>query len=394
MEIGPPWQSTFPEVESQSNWGQKRPILPEDRDRRRSYGTATPWPLDETYYLSVYDPLATNWGVYLIDAFGNRELLCRGPSAPCLSPIPLRPRKRPPAIPVLTTQAKADQTPNIKPEATISVMNVYDSDTKWPGGTKITALRIIQIYPKTTPYTDKPAIGPSQSLARGIIGIVPVESDGSAYFKAPVGVPIYFQALDESGMAVQSMRSVTYVHPGENLACQGCHEPKHHQKAIRPPLALRRRPTKIAPEVDGAWPLTFPRLVQPVLDRKCVACHQKKKACPLDGTSSDKGHSRAYRSLLPFVNWCGGKQRTHYQPYALGGGSRSIPGQFGAKGSKLFKNILLDKDHDKLKLTAGERRRIALWIDGVDHDRLRISFADAAGVVDDSERDDYNIATL
>jgi len=39
---------------------------------------------------------------------------------------------------------------------------------------------------------------------------VPVEADGSAYFEAPVGKPIYFQALDGQGMAVQSMRSVTW----------------------------------------------------------------------------------------------------------------------------------------------------------------------------------------
>jgi hypothetical protein len=36
---------------------------------------------------------------------------------------------------------------------------------------------------------------------------VPVEADGSAYFEAPVGKSIYFQALDAQGMAVQSMRS-------------------------------------------------------------------------------------------------------------------------------------------------------------------------------------------
>ena len=198
-----------------------------------------------------------------------------------------------------------------------------------------------------------------------MLGTVPVEADGSCYFEAPVGVPIYFQALDAGGMAVQSMRSVTYVHPGENLTCQGCHEDKRQQKPVARALALRREPSKIVPEVDGAWPLSFPRLVQPVLDRKCVACHTQKKACPLDGTPDAKRPllSRAYTSLIPHVNWCGGKQRTHMQPYALGGGSRSIPGRFGAKASKLFKNVL-DKDHYKLSLTPEERRRLILWIDG------------------------------
>ena len=50
---------------------------------------------------------------------------------------------------------------------------------------------------------------------------MPVEEDGSAHFKVPTGADIYFQALDENGMVVQSMKSGTYVHPGETLSCVG-----------------------------------------------------------------------------------------------------------------------------------------------------------------------------
>ena len=87
-----------------------------------------------------------------------------------------------------------------------------------------------------------------------MLGTVPVEADGSAYFEAPAGKAIYFQALDEQGMAVQSMRSATYVHPGEQLTCQGCHERKHDPPNRSPQLPLacgarRRRsgPTSRAP---------------------------------------------------------------------------------------------------------------------------------------------------
>ena len=60
--------------------------------------------------------------------------------------------------------------------------------------------------------------------ARKVLGTVPVEEDGSARFEAPVDVPFYIQALDKDGVAVQTMRSATYVHPGETLTCLGCHE--------------------------------------------------------------------------------------------------------------------------------------------------------------------------
>ena len=208
------------------------------------YGTA--WPLSEDDYLCAYDPAAHNHGIYWIDRFGNKELIYRDPAIASLSPIPLRPRPTPPIIPTQTV-----------PQATIAVRNIYDSDFAWPSRTKIAALRVIQLLPKTTPPPNVPRIGVAeQTNARAVLGTVPVEADGSVYFEAPVGKPIYFQALDGKGLAVQSMRSVTYIHPGEQLSCQGCHEPK--QRAPRslgqPPLAFQRQPSPIRPDVEGSIP--------------------------------------------------------------------------------------------------------------------------------------------
>ena len=44
------------------------------------------------------------------------------------------------------------------------------------------------------------------------------------------------------------------------------------------PLALRRAPSRLTPDVDGSNPFSYPRLVQPVLDRQCVECHAKNAA--------------------------------------------------------------------------------------------------------------------
>ena len=80
--------------------------------------------------------------------------------------------------------------------------------------------------------------GDSVVPVRHVLGTVPVEPDGSAYFTVPAQKEIFFQALDETGLAVQSMRSGTYVHPGEALTCQGCHEPKHRPPARRGGLVV------------------------------------------------------------------------------------------------------------------------------------------------------------
>lgn len=66
------------------------------KNLRRAERYGTPWPLSETYYLCVYDPGQRHYGLYLVDAFGNRELLYRDPACCCLDPMPLRPRKKPP----------------------------------------------------------------------------------------------------------------------------------------------------------------------------------------------------------------------------------------------------------------------------------------------------------
>ena len=131
-------------------------------------------------------------------------------------------------IPTATFQGERENSAEHH-RATISVMNVYKSDFTWPDDTRITDLRIIQVFPKpwNSPLANNPRIGYSDSPnVRMVLGTVPVEEDGSAYFEAPVEKEIYFQALDERGMAVQSMRSGTYVHPGEQLSCLGCHEDK------------------------------------------------------------------------------------------------------------------------------------------------------------------------
>jgi hypothetical protein len=328
------------------------------------YGT--PWPLSEDDYLCVYDTDARNRGIYWIDRFGNRELLYRDPSISCLSPIPLRPRRKPPVIPTRTVQTADDinKAHGGRPQEAIAVVNVYDSDFEWPNGARVTALRIIQLLPKTTPPPNQPRIGiANQTNARAVLGTVPVEADGSAYFEAPAGKMIYFQALDDRGMAIQSMRSGTYVHPGEQLTCLGCHEPKRgapKQSAVRP-LALQRAPSRIEPDVDGSNPFNYVRLVQPVLNRNCVDCHLKEKAPDLtDVVEGKNGWTRSYNNLAEkygfYFHVSNGSINT-----GVHGGSRTVPGKFGARASGLLK--FMDEQHYGVKLSEEDFRRLTLWLD-------------------------------
>jgi hypothetical protein len=365
-----------PRVKDDDAMAALRRVTPEvpfpEAEIRYSEGQvyATPWPLSEHFYLCVYDADGSarrgkenNYGIYLVDAFGNKELVYRDPAISCLSPIPLRPRKKPPML-AGTNVTPQQQASGPSQTAPVGVINVYNSLYPFPKGTIIKALRIIQVLPKTTPLIDEPKIGyGSEKGARAVLGTVPVEPDGSAYFNLPVGKPVYFQALDGRGLAVQSMRSDTYVHPGQPLFCQGCHEPRHSAPRIKEifPLAFRRPASRIEPDVEGSNPFSFARLVQPVLERNCVTCHEKESEAP-DLRKGNWTKNRDYRytsydSLREYAFFLG-NARSKYDPWTA---PRTIPGQFGATASKLYK--ILSRGHHDVELSKEDFHRITLWLD-------------------------------
>jgi len=331
--------------------------------RAEHFGTA--WPLSEDFYLCVFDRSQQNYALCLLDSFGNLVELYRDPAIACLDPMPLCPRPRPPVIPTQTSQARVDrQADPVKAMARLFIANAYAADQAWPKNTRLHELRVISVFPKASVFLDEPRIGVApQSLARGVLGTVPIEADGSVYCEIPTDVGVYFQVLDETGAAVQTMRSITYAHEGELLSCVGCHEHKQKPPRVaRPALvqALRNPPVQLRPEATGSYPLTFPRLVQPVLDRHCVACHAKQKKAPsLKGDAFGKyGWSEAALSLRRHA-W--GKSGGNGAGLRYNGTSYSIPGRVGARAAKL--HTLLANGHHGVKLPAADRRRIDLWLD-------------------------------
>jgi len=344
----------------------KAPPVPPEAARWPGHCYRSPYPLSERYFLAAYsfDALvgepkgnrANMFGIYLVDCFGNKELLYRDLNIASLWPMPLRQRRRPPVVMWAPEQ-------NGGGEGTFFLQDVYQSYPALPRGS-VTRLRIVQVLPKSTPGINRPPVGvPNASPGKQVLGTVPVEPDGSAYFRAPAGIPLSFQALDERGRAVQVMRSITYLQPGEMASCIGCHEPRTAAPPQRPVAqALARPPSAIRPGPDGSKPFSYPILVQPVLDKHCVSCHNPAKA---EGkvvlTGEPQGHyTRSYNALAPRVPYSawGGRggdfRQVNCEPV-------SIPGRLGARGSPLMKTLL--KGHHKVALSAAEIERLVTWMD-------------------------------
>ncbi len=368
----------FPESEIAVIRGDGRPIwfnpvgvvarpapLP-DHQRWPGHCYKSPWPLSETYFLVAYsfdrligepDPNPPNmFGLYLADRFGNKELLYRDLNISSVWPVPLAPRPKPPVLPP-AAQAAGSR------EGMFFLHNVYRSWPEIPPGS-VKRLRVVQVLPKSTWHINQPTVGlPNASPGRQVLGTVPVEADGSAWFRAPAGIALAFQALDEEGQAVQTMRSVSYLQPGETVSCVGCHEPR---LAAPPPdrsaLALRRQPSAITPGPDGSKPFSYPILVQPVLDKHCVRCHNPQKPegnVILTGQPQGR-YTVSYNALaprVPYSDWAGKPgdfRMVNSEP-------TTMPGFFGARASSLMQ--LLRKGHYDVKLDPEDRERLVTWMD-------------------------------
>ena len=333
---------------------------------------STPWALSETNYLCVYSGGAEwsntiRYGIYALDSANQKTLLYNDATISCLSPIPLRARTAPPSVIATSKPAGAAA------DGIVSLMNVYDSLLPFPGGVTTPTLRIWQVYGKSTIHADDPSPSYESTQSdwagrntQGLLGTVPIETDGSAAFYAPANKCLLFQAVDANDEAVQTMRSNAFVIGGmTRLTCQGCHEPRHRAPAqpSSQPIALRnnRTPSTItADAAQGSRPMCFPRLLQPILDAKCISCHVGGTRIDLrKGTLNGDGWSVAYLSLRPYVFQFDAYYGANSWDYVY---PRTEPTKFGSKMSTLYTTYLKNATHNALTTTA-EKHAFRIWLD-------------------------------
>jgi len=332
---------------------------------------ANPYPLSEEHYLVAWSPVPINGqgsqpaadalGLYLLDAFGNQELIYRDPEISSMYPIPLRARQRPPSI--------AGAVDWEEPEGRFLLLDVYKG-LEGVGRGDIKRLRIVGVPPKTQPVMNSPNLGATRDdPGKYVLGTVPVAEDGSAYFRVPAGTSVFFQALDEDGYAVQTMRTVTCAQPSQTLSCAGCHEPRQLTPVNKRPDATAADPSKIKVGPEGSWPLRYDRLVQPVLDKHCVKCHSPEGK-DAHAAKFDLTPGKSYQSL---VNWGNPSLAQHVrQRYNEG---RSVIGGCGARLSPLL-SMLRDpqEPHHGVRLQPGDIDRLVTWMDT--YGQVRGAFSD------------------
>ena len=224
---------------------------------------------------------------------------------------------------------------------------------------EIKKLLIVETLPKPICFTGDPdlvSFSGTHTLER-VLGTVPVEQDGSAFFEVPAKRSVFFVALDENDLSVKRMQSFTSVMPGETMGCVGCHEQRtgtpEYGLSWRDVQALKRPPSKIA-SFDG-FPdvLDFTRDIQPVMDKHCVSCHNfddPQGNVVLEGDLGMKW-SHSYFTLIARLQVADGRHGLGNQP----------PRTIGSSASPLLRK--LTEVHYDVKVSDEEWRTVWLWLE-------------------------------
>jgi hypothetical protein len=380
-----------------------------------------PFPLSAQDWLVSYAPDGwrngdhrsgvANFGLYWMDRDGHRELLASDPALPCLQPVMLAPRPRPAPRP--------SQIDWRRDTAACYVSDIYQGPglAGVPRGT-IRKLRVIALDFRVAGigenYNNGPAGGAlvSTPIAIGngawdvkrVLGDATVHDDGSAYFEVPARTPVYFQALDARGRALQTMRSWNTLQPGEVASCIGCHENRNSTALASSSAsngALHATPQKLIPFYGPPRGFSFAREIQPILDRNCIRCHRDRTPLlamaagtgppPLDLPPAARTHAPEHAfSLLGETTRDATAKRDWSDAYLVltrarrdGTGKGPFRGQPASRlvnwigvqspptplppntGGAIKSEILtmLEKGHGNVRLTREDLEKLACWID-------------------------------
>jgi len=181
------------------------------------------------------------------------------------------------------------------------------------------------------------------------------------------------------------MRTFTHFMPGERQSCTGCHADRNYAAArlatARPAASLRAGQELEKPEW-GVVGFSYAKIVQPVLDKHCVPCHDARASLDLSGDRTDffnvsyENLARAKTGAESGRDHNGSMANFGKNPYTswiptFNGTESNIldiqPKFWGSPASRLA-DVVISGHQDahgkpRIQLTFAERQRILMWID-------------------------------
>jgi len=338
------------------------PKYPKRMDQGLRRGPSDPWALSQDVVMYSDNAKGTG-GIFLRHRDGRRELVYSDPKITCYSSMLVKPRRRPP---VLSARSEEYEGPG-----RFFVQDIYQGLE----GVKRGEIKRIRVIEETARISGLPPRGrwwnqafltswQGSYVTKNVIGITDIHEDGSAWFEAPAGRALYFQAVDGEGRTLRSMRTFIQSVPGQTRSCIGCHENKMTAPPLGAarPLARRHPAAKLRDESWGSGFVDYPTMIQPILDKHCVSCHGGAKdiAGGIDLTGGwTWAFNISYETLLKntlvgFLNCNNGSVNT----------ARILPARTHGSGAAPLAELLVS-GHDKqiATLTRPERDLLMMWMD-------------------------------
>jgi hypothetical protein len=285
-------------TESASKFTDLTPLVPGDRvksDVGRYYDAETVGTPSARQFLVSYasGPVESealdlaqsqaNFGLYLFDAKSGTRFPIYDDLAywdVAARPIAARPE------PIATATALSGGSSTV-----IGALNVYDSSVLTIPKGSVSKVRLIEGFSGEEGFD---MFGTTEFDGQSLYGELPVNPDNSFTAQVPGNVPFHIQLIDKFAMSVANESIWISGRAGERRVCGGCHE----DRAKTPQIAtgqidafLTGGPSYDKPRVERITPFTagsttaydfsygkirgvpWNKAIQPVLDAKCVSCH-------------------------------------------------------------------------------------------------------------------------
>jgi hypothetical protein len=381
--------------------GRASPVV-KDRWGQEGDQFRFPYPLSEDEFLISYQPdygfdphwhytlyqgfrSSNHYGLYWMNADGERELLWRAPDLGVQRMVSMR-QKAP-------TELIPDTVDYTKDTGTYYVHDVYAGfGLKGIPRGEAKTLRVVEIDYRAAPVGEKTNGGPgggsmnSTPVSIGnatwdvkrILGDAEIHEDGSVRVDVPAMVSQYHQVLNAKGQVIQTTRTWDTIRPGEQKSCMGCHvkeDANFYPYEEKDTIAWTREPQKLKPFYGEPRGFSFMKEVQPILDRNCIECHDGSDDCidlrgiAVGGANKNKRKwTRSYLNLTEaerddrgsyinrkpeegIVSWINMMSRpTEIPPYFA-----------GSAKSSLVK--MLEDGHYDVQLAEEDLHKIYAWID-------------------------------
>jgi hypothetical protein len=342
----------------------------------RSETFREPFPISTNLFLVSHSP-RDRFALYVIDRFGNREMLYIDNELGSMCPTPLQMQQKPQVLtstiePTLASENLGVFTledvymgiDHVVPRGSAKYLRVCREMPhfleKYEDGTYRSSHQpYMEFYASPVDLISGP-YGWTSYVAKGDLGTVEIEKDGSASFIAPSGAVLFFELLDENYTEIQRMRSVVQLQPGEIRSCVGCHEDRASTPTTRRrTFAAQQSPKHLTPSPWGVGAFDYQKAVQPVFDTNCVSCHSADNAQKIDlsGLPDDNFIPSSFKTLIR-----GGYVHHFNWGYQAGIPTKAEPYTFGTVKSRIW-SILKDENHKEVTLSQDEERAIKCWID-------------------------------